>query len=149
MVPNRIKAFVWLVKHGRVMCNAERLRRGFTLDDKCSKCPPLVEDLNYIFRFCRDAPMIWKALLPPLTFQRHILLSFTDWLHANLNDRILCDYSNEWRSMFAVILWWLWKWRNEMVFSNANHSFDFKIAWIKAQCSEIATAFAKGPIVGP
>lgn len=34
-ISSRINAFLWLVKHGRIMTNAEICRRGLDTDDTC------------------------------------------------------------------------------------------------------------------
>lgn len=60
----RMITFLWLVLHKRVMCNFERKRHGFTMDNRCMLCPNFVEDVNHIFQICADAVSIWKALLP-------------------------------------------------------------------------------------
>nr|GMC95912.1 uncharacterized protein LOC109158392 [Ipomoea batatas] len=49
-VPNRICTFLWLVKHGKLMTNMERCRRGFTTRDNCETCQERHEDGNHIFR---------------------------------------------------------------------------------------------------
>ncbi|XVF52676.1 hypothetical protein PTKIN_Ptkin05aG0037300 [Pterospermum kingtungense] len=35
-VPNRVRSFCWLLNHKKVMCNAERVKRGFTTNGACS-----------------------------------------------------------------------------------------------------------------
>lgn len=98
------------------MCNAERQRRRFTMDGRCMECPNHLEDFNHIFRACGDVASSWKALLLAAVFQRLSCLSFSDWMKANLSDRIPCDSSSEWSSIFFVFLWSIWRWLNDMVF---------------------------------
>lgn len=66
-VPNRIRAFAWLVKRGRIMCNAERRRRGFTLNEICSVCGAAVEDVSHVIRDCPKAREVWLKVLPAAT----------------------------------------------------------------------------------
>lgn len=54
-VPNRLLGFLWTVKHGRVLCNAKRLRRGMTDRGDCPWCVGTTEDLNHLFRKCPKA----------------------------------------------------------------------------------------------
>lgn len=44
-VPQRIRAFIWLVYHGKMLSNMERAKRGFTSDVYCKCCPGFVEDV--------------------------------------------------------------------------------------------------------
>ena len=37
-IPPKIKAFVWLVYHGRILTNEERMRRGLTDNPMCHRC---------------------------------------------------------------------------------------------------------------
>ncbi|XP_019172513.1 PREDICTED: uncharacterized protein LOC109167899 [Ipomoea nil] len=54
-VPNRIRTFLWLMKHDRAMTNANRAKRGFTLNDNCWVCPTVVEDIEHVLRRCPKA----------------------------------------------------------------------------------------------
>lgn len=47
----------------------------------------------------------------------------------------------EWSATFAIIVWWLWKWRNEAVFNKISWDVSQKVSWIKSQCREIGRAF--------
>lgn len=37
------------------MCNANRVRRGFTLNEECPLCPGMVENEKYVLRDCFKA----------------------------------------------------------------------------------------------
>ena len=54
-IPQKIRHFIWLVYHGRILTNKEREMMGFTLDPTCRCCGPEVEDLNHIFIKCSKA----------------------------------------------------------------------------------------------
>lgn len=49
---SRIKMFLWLARHQKIMSNAERKRRVFTHNDSCRKCPGIIEDIDHILRHC-------------------------------------------------------------------------------------------------
>ena len=51
-VPQRIKMFLWLVQHGRILTNLERYKRKFTTNPYYLCCPGEVEDLNHLLRCC-------------------------------------------------------------------------------------------------
>lgn len=36
--PMKMVVFLWLVRHGRIMCNTKRRRQGFITHDVCPQC---------------------------------------------------------------------------------------------------------------
>lgn len=61
---------------------------------------------------------------------------------------IKSDFSSsfkDWKMVFVITLWWLWKQRNELIFSNTSKSVVSKVLWIRTQVIEIENAFAKPP----
>ncbi|CAN1762667.1 Putative ribonuclease H protein At1g65750 [Linum perenne] len=63
-VPSRVKHFLWLVGHERVLTNAERCRRYISYNPKCTRCPDHIEDLLHIVRDCKLVIEVWDAFLP-------------------------------------------------------------------------------------
>ncbi|CAL1361606.1 unnamed protein product [Linum trigynum] len=51
--PNRIKHFLWLALHDRLMTNAERKRRKLTSNDSCAE---------HIMRHCPSSQQVWRLL---------------------------------------------------------------------------------------
>ncbi|XVF62794.1 hypothetical protein PTKIN_Ptkin09bG0036900 [Pterospermum kingtungense] len=142
-VPNRVRSFLWIVKHKRIMCNVERLRRGFTTNGGCAFCHSDVEDIDHILRGCPKARKVWVEVLPVGEIQTHQSLCFDNWLQYNLlNSMKIAGFTN-WPAGFALIVWWLWKWRNAFVFNNERFSMEYKISFIKTQVMEIACALEK------
>ncbi|CAN1259084.1 Putative ribonuclease H protein At1g65750 [Linum perenne] len=60
--PNRIKHFLWLVAHNRLLTNSERNRRHMTTEDCCRLCPNSTEDSLHVLRDCRSARDFWLRL---------------------------------------------------------------------------------------
>ena len=139
-IPNKICTFLWLLKHKRLMCNAERKRRGFTTQGNCDSCTDAIEDVDHLFRYCADSVEIWRHLLPPSEFQRQLTLSFDGWLQRNIAENLFGALQLDWNVTFSNAVWWIWRWRNARVFKQESYSIDFKIKWIKAQTSEILQA---------
>lgn len=61
-IPSRIRTFMWLVKRGRIMCNTERRKQGFTLNESCSVCGAEKEDVEHVVRSCPAAMDVWLRL---------------------------------------------------------------------------------------
>lgn len=66
-------------------------------------------------------------------------MSFRVWL-----DRGIASKQTPVRKyMFTIALWWIWKWTNELVFSNSIQPLHSKIQWINIQVKEVNAAFAR------
>ncbi|XVF81675.1 hypothetical protein PTKIN_Ptkin15bG0174300 [Pterospermum kingtungense] len=142
-VPNRIRCFLWLVKHQRLMCNAERLGRGFTNDGCCALCHGSLENVQHVVRHCPEISSIWTMLLPADELHYQCTLDFDRWLHHNICSTIHNFANLPWNVVFATVIWWQWKWRNGFIFHGEKKSLDFKVQWIKSQASEFNAAFQK------
>ena len=59
-VTPQVKLFIWLLLHGKILTNAERLRKSFTHNPLCYYCPGMVEDLNHILRYCSKVKDLWS-----------------------------------------------------------------------------------------
>ncbi|XP_038687586.1 uncharacterized protein LOC119986972 [Tripterygium wilfordii] len=141
-VPQRVTVFIWQLTHQRIMCNSERFKRRFTGDPSCKLCSGVDEDVNHIFRRCPRAKQFWQAILPDQELSFQADLGFNDWLHYNICGRDARNLSSNWAAMFAVILWCLWKWRNEYVFNDKVLSLAVKVEWFQLHMAEIERAFA-------
>ncbi|CAN1845039.1 Putative ribonuclease H protein At1g65750 [Linum perenne] len=108
--PNRIRFFLWILGHDRLLSNAERLRRHLTSDGGCIRCAHGCESTSHIFRDCNFALEFWRCM----GFQDSApngSADFKAWLKHNLTGT---------RSLlFDIGLWQLWKARNELVFNGA------------------------------
>lgn len=62
-VPNRVRMFLWLARHERIMCNAERRRRHITDNDCCSTCLNVSETTEHVLRKCPKVMDIWKQMM--------------------------------------------------------------------------------------
>ena len=48
-VPQRLKAFMWIVAHDALLTNAARVRRGMANDDKCILCDKSTKTMSMSF----------------------------------------------------------------------------------------------------
>lgn len=51
----QIRAFLWKVSHGKLMSNSKRVKRRFASDSHCGLCQNSIEDVEHIFRKCKEA----------------------------------------------------------------------------------------------
>lgn len=140
-VPNRIRSCIWLVSHKKIMSNNVRVKRGFTTDSR-ALCLKDNEDVDHIFRKCNKVRGIWCELDSKSKNHAKWRLNFDEWLMENLSTDRQADSIADWISMFAIAVWWIWKWRNDYVFRNNKMEVRLKIKWIKEQHWDIRAAFS-------
>ncbi|CAN1302662.1 Putative ribonuclease H protein At1g65750 [Linum perenne] len=62
--PNKIKHFLWLASHKRLLTNEERGRRHLTNQVNCSRCVGIVESFKHVIFDCNIASQVWRQVLP-------------------------------------------------------------------------------------
>ncbi|CAN1162578.1 Putative ribonuclease H protein At1g65750 [Linum perenne] len=58
--PSRIKHFLWISGHGRLLTNSERVRRHIASDSSCDRCGNPNESATHILRDCDFATDVWR-----------------------------------------------------------------------------------------
>lgn len=106
-IPNKMRSFLWLVIHKKIMCNAERSYRGFTTVADCSKCSGELEDVNHIFWSCTVAKQIWISLLSNQEILKHNSMTFEEWIDHNLRNKPMGIIDADWNVTFSVTIWWI------------------------------------------
>ncbi|KAL7265055.1 hypothetical protein ACSBR1_002914 [Camellia fascicularis] len=137
-LPQKIKGFVWLVLHGKLLSNSLRIKKGLTDIAECSRCGCQWKDIDHIFGDCPKAVIIWSSMgcLEWLSKDRHIPL--TTWLESNLKNKPSSILDP---TLFAVILWQIWKDRNKKVFDNVELHWYQSILLSCKYASAIKKAF--------
>ncbi|KAL4319420.1 hypothetical protein GQ457_18G011800 [Hibiscus cannabinus] len=79
-VPQRIRMFFWLVFHGRLLTNEERVRHHLYDSERCSICNNGTESIEHAIRLCSKARRVWEILVPPSKLSLFDSLSFENWL---------------------------------------------------------------------
>ncbi|CAN1825871.1 Putative ribonuclease H protein At1g65750, partial [Linum perenne] len=115
--PNRIRHFIWLVAHDRILTNAERRRRHLTDIDDCQRCRGGTEDTLHVIRDCKVAKEVWTIFTPPDLASEFFSDSLQVWLQKGLHHR---DFA----MTFGIIIWILWKARNEAIFEDTLATCD-------------------------
>ncbi|CAN1844818.1 Putative ribonuclease H protein At1g65750 [Linum perenne] len=115
--PNRIKHFIWLVCHNRILTNEERSRRHITNQVVCPRCLNHSESLSHVIRDCCFAVQVWEDVLPHLLTTRDRNLDFKQWWREKLAD-------NTSNISVGVTAWVIWKARNNLIFEGVRESVD-------------------------
>ncbi|KAL2920802.1 hypothetical protein RDABS01_012293, partial [Bienertia sinuspersici] len=106
-IQQRVKVFLWLILHNRILCNANRVRRNLSQDPRCPRCG--CEEETTIHLLC-DCSALYSSFFTG---------DITSWICINLqaNGLTHCD---KWPTCFAITLWWIWKWRNCCIFNRTH-----------------------------
>ena len=77
-IPQRIRTFLWLVSHGKILTNKEKMRRGLISTPYCQCCPDYIEDLDHLFRSCTRVQPFWNKVTEKGSWRKSQTLSFRD-----------------------------------------------------------------------
>ncbi|KAL5757023.1 hypothetical protein ACOSQ2_021769 [Xanthoceras sorbifolium] len=79
-LPPKISYFLWLVCHGKLLTNSQRIIRGISNDAYCPRCNSADENILYLFRGCTASIRVWEdtPICPALIIFRYC----KEWLLA-------------------------------------------------------------------
>ncbi|KAL4335893.1 hypothetical protein GQ457_07G010770 [Hibiscus cannabinus] len=113
----RMKMFLWMVCHGRIMKNKERVRRHSMTDASCGICGHPSEDIDHVLRTCPHAFSIWSSLVQPSLLSVFMESNIKQWVRDNLLQRLQFGRDPRgWELIFGATCWYLWLYRNGVVF---------------------------------
>ncbi|CAN1763773.1 Putative ribonuclease H protein At1g65750, partial [Linum perenne] len=121
--PSKIKHFLWLALHKRLLTNEERGRRHLTNQVMCPRCSFPTESMSHVLYDCDFALQVWRFVLPQTITAKAEAGDFDSWWRRMLRDR---DAAIK----FGITAWILWGARNKLVFESLNQS----VTTISEQC---------------
>ncbi|KAL4272707.1 hypothetical protein GQ457_13G011180 [Hibiscus cannabinus] len=128
-VPQRVRVFMWLVFHQRIMTNVERTRRHLASSDLCVICCTEAETIEHALRSCSKARQAWESVVRPAKISTFLSLPFTDWILQCVTDVAGIGVGDDrWAARFSIFCWLIWKERCNIVF---NHNVNHGSSWIR------------------
>lgn len=121
----RIQFFLWRAIHDGLPTLAKLSTRIATINPKCPRCGLETEYLMHTLFFCQIARDAWRASDFSITVD-HLPLSFPAALLQLMQGR-----NTEQVSIIASIAWYLWKARNEAIFTNKRATPDSVLAQVR------------------
>ena len=112
--PPKIKHFLWQLVSGCIAVKKNLKVRGMHGEICCDRCEAAEESINHVFFECPPARQIWalsKIPSNPAFFPTTSLFTNMDHLFWRINPKMDVH-------QYAWILWYIWKGRNNKVFSN-------------------------------
>ncbi|RAL53339.1 hypothetical protein DM860_007011 [Cuscuta australis] len=125
--------------------NAERKRRGLTVDGNCLVCSGQEKTIEHIFKTCTKATHVWNNIGGNV--DTNTGGGMKDWIHTNLLQKRNNDIDGDRGVIFATTYWWIWWWRNAMTFGMKELDDRRKPCWIKETLKETNTAFVRQQMV--
>ncbi|CAN0863350.1 Putative ribonuclease H protein At1g65750 [Linum grandiflorum] len=116
--PNKIRHFLWLASHNRLLTNEERGRRHLTNQVLCSFCSDHTESCIHILRDCRFAKQFWSKIMPQVISGEELSKDGSNWL-----DTHVCHREERHTLTFGVGVWLLWRARNKRLFEQDTESY--------------------------
>ncbi|CAL1372638.1 unnamed protein product [Linum trigynum] len=135
----RVRSFLWLLNHNRLLTNAERARRHLTTNVACKICGGGPETAIHIVRDCPFARATWAGILedePDVNFFEPELHRWS--LHYLSGRSNVID-----STLFAGTCWLLWKNRNDYLFRSELKTHEQLQFTTKQLRSQITKAFEK------
>ncbi|KAF7808310.1 putative ribonuclease H protein At1g65750 family [Senna tora] len=136
----KIRLFLWLCGHNRILTNEARWRRGLSSCDTCSHCNNESETLLHTLRDCVKVRPIWMWLVHPSHWNIFFGLDRVEWLEHNLFASLGCD-NRSWDKVFANACWVIWKLRNADIFCSEDPSSNDPIRYISHLVDSFSSAW--------
>ena len=114
-LPNKLKYFVWLVLHNKILTNSQRLTICNIESALCEQCSNFKETTLHALRDCINFTKVWEGINGNIDTS---CVNITDWIKCNifLNSYVSNDYL--WYMLFCSVIWTIWKCRNEFIFNS-------------------------------
>lgn len=103
------------------MGNANRFKRHMTDNPWCFVCGAPEESTLHIVRDCPAARVVWKRVGGPANSPHFFHGDVKQWVTDNLSYADV-DETPIWATYFGITVWWLWRWRNNLVFGKQHEN---------------------------
>ncbi|KAG7579269.1 Ribonuclease H domain [Arabidopsis thaliana x Arabidopsis arenosa] len=138
IAPERVKIFLWLGVHQVIMTNMERQRRHLSETGICQVCKGGDETIIHILRDCPAMYGIWTRIIPRRKRGTFFTQTLLEWVYDNLGDSGEVD-GCPWSTLYAIAVWWGWKWRCGNVFG-VNGKCRDRVKFVRDQAGEVIQA---------
>lgn len=121
-----------MAAHDRLLGNLNRFKRKLTGDPKCFICGGEDESTLHMLRDCPAAKSVWRKLEGFANLSSLYQGGLQEWIRNNM------EFENieTWPTLFAITTWWLWRWRNMMLFDRRSEIPLDLIAFLKVRFDE-------------
>ncbi|GAU13938.1 hypothetical protein TSUD_262650 [Trifolium subterraneum] len=111
-VPERVRCFVWLLLHDRLLTNYRKSRMGLG-HAMCNYCGDLEETTLHAIRDCALIIPFWLQVVPMEDRSSFFMEDTQDWISRNLMKGRTRRRGSDWCDFWATTCHSLWMWRNK------------------------------------
>ncbi|WVZ52340.1 hypothetical protein U9M48_003412 [Paspalum notatum var. saurae] len=129
--PLKCKFFLWLVKHNRCWTPDHLAKRGLPHPLVCPFCDQADETIHHILVGCVFSRQVWTSLLHSLTPSVADTRFFSWW--ARSSALVPKEVRKALNTLFILVAWELWKFRNSCVFEGCQLCVQWVIQRIKEE----------------
>jgi len=104
----------------------------------CQVCKGGVETILHVLRDCPSMSGIWSRIVPRRKQQAFFTKSLFEWLFENLCEQVNVE-EGPWSTMFALAVWWGWKWRCGNIFGENRRCRD-RVRFVRDLAKEVSAA---------
>lgn len=126
-VRQRVKVFVWLMAHEKLLTNGERLRRKMALSSLWVRCGLREEDNVHAIRDCDQARGLWERLISPQIRMEFFSSDMHGWITWMLRRGQRLRDEGCWVGRMMTLAWLQWRWRNEEILGAGRPSIEWRL----------------------
>lgn len=99
----RVRNFVWLLVHEKMLTNFCRRRRKLVENRECMWCIGGMEDTIHVIRDCTTLKEIWNFFPPSRLINDLTTMNLQEWLVKNLSLKRTVSWGGSWPKTMAII----------------------------------------------
>lgn len=115
-VQQRVRVFLWVLAHEKILTNLERATRRMTSSALCVRCREEEESALHAVRDCKMAKEVWERLLPPELLAGFFSQGMKVWLSWMWSKGLERMSEHKWAERMLSVCYLQWRWRNLEVF---------------------------------
>ncbi|CAL1397426.1 unnamed protein product [Linum trigynum] len=125
---------------GKLTTNQIRKDRHLTDDSSCPDCSGIPEASVHCLGDCRKARAVWNKILANENERKAAFFNsnYNDWIKANVLDDSSGSWVGPWGSFFSLVMWYLWKCRNDVIFKGIKLAASSLHHYITAKANDWA-----------
>jgi ribonuclease HI len=117
-VPERVKTFMWLMLHGRLLTNSLKSKMRLC-HAMCTFCGDVEETILHVLRDCPRAMAVWRCVVTMTDSASFFMSEIDNWIQLNLTNAMQWNGVGNWCDFWALCCHSIWNWRNKEMFDES------------------------------
>jgi ribonuclease HI len=111
-VPERVRTFVWMVKHGRLLTNERKHRMGLG-SEMCDFCRDHKDTTLHALRDCVLVRPLWLSVVDASLRHEFFTTNLDEWIEMNVRTNGGKNNYEDWSNYWALACHCAWTWKNK------------------------------------